>query len=89
MDKELTNKNGIDLWYPVIKGRNINIECYHGFWKKNKKEKNGTYIWLSEPLNNKEFDNADFDAYIGLFGKDKFIRGTYLSKIKDDYYLYY
>ena len=88
-EQDLPNKNGIYLWSPVIKGRNIHFECYQGLWKNNKKEKNGTYIWLTEPLNNKEFDNADFDAYVGIFGKDKFIKGTYLSKIKDDYYLYH
>ena len=88
-EQDLPNKNGIYIWSPIIKGRNIQFECYRGLWKNNKKEKNGTYIWLTEPLNNKEFDNADFDVYIGLFDKDKFVRGTYLSKIKDDYYLYH
>ena len=88
-EQDLPNKNGIYIWSPLIKGRNIHFECYQGFWKNNKKDKNGTYIWLTEPLNNKEFDNADFDAYVGNFDKDKFIRGTYLSKIKDDYYLYH
>ena len=44
---------------------------------------------MNEPLNNKEFDNANFDAYVGNFDNDKFVRGTYLSKISDDYYLYH
>ena len=88
-DQDLPNKHGIYLWAPVIKGRNIQIECYHGIWKNNKKDKNGIYIWMNEPLNNKEFDNANFDAYVGIFDNDKFLRGTYLSKISDDYYLYH
>lgn len=88
-DQDLPNKSGIYLWAPVIKGRNIQIECYHGIWNNNKKDKNGIYIWMNEPLNNKEFDNANFDAYVGTFDNDKFVRGTYLSKISDDYYLYH
>ena len=88
-EQDLPNKSGIYLWAPVIKGRNIQIESYHGIWNNNKKDKNGTYIWMNEPLNNKEFDNANFDAYVGIFDNDKFARGTYLSKISDDYYLYH
>ena len=88
-DQDLPNKSGIYLWAPVIKGRNIQIECYHGLWKNNKKDKKGIYIWMNEPLNNKEFDNANFDTYVGIFDNDKFIRGTYLSKISDDFYLYH
>ena len=88
-EHDLPNKNGIYIWSPTIKGRNIHFECYQGLWKNNQKEKNGIYIWLNEPLNNKEFDNADFDAYVGIFDKDKYVKGTYLSKIKDDYYLYH
>lgn len=88
-EQDLPNKHGIYLWAPIIKGRNIQIECYHGLWKNNKKDKNGIYIWMNEPLNNKEFDNANFDAYVGNFDNDKFVRGTYLSKISDDYYLYH
>ena len=88
-DQDLPNRHGIYLWAPVLKGRNIQIECYHGFWKNNKKDKNGIYIWMNEPLNNKEFDSANFDAYVGMFDNDKFVRGTYLSKISDDYYLYH
>ena len=88
-DQDLPNKSGIYLWAPIIKGRNIQIECYHGLWKNNKKDKKGIYIWMNEPLNNKEFDNANFDTYVGIFDNDKFVRGTYLSKISDDFYLYH
>jgi len=88
-EQDLPNRHGIYLWAPSIKGRNIQIECYHGLWNNNKKDKNGIYIWMNEPLNNKNFDVANFDAYIGVFDNDKFVRGTYLSKISDDYYLYH
>ena len=83
------NKNGIYIWNPIYKGRNIQTECYYGLWKNNKKDKSGIYIWMNEPLNNKQFDDANFDTYIGIFKEDKFVRGTYLSKNVDDYYLYH
>ena len=38
-DQDLPNRHGIYLWAPVLKGRNIQIECYHGFWKIIKKTK--------------------------------------------------
>ena len=39
-EQDLPNKNGIYIWSPIIKGRNIQFECYRGLWKNNKKEKN-------------------------------------------------
>ena len=88
-EQDLPNKHGIYLWAPIIKGRNIQLECYHGLWKNNKKDKNGIYIWMNEALNNKEFDKANFDTYVGIFDNDKFVRGTYMSKILDDFFLYH
>ena len=37
-EQDLPNKNGIYIRAPAIKGRNIQIECYHGIWKNNKKD---------------------------------------------------
>ena len=68
---------------------NLQSECYLGQWKNNLKDKNGIYIWMDQPENNFEYDNADFDAYIGEFEEEKYIRGTYLCKNKNDYYLYH
>ena len=89
-EEDQPNKNGIYIWTPeTIGGRNIQTDCYYGLWKNNKKDKNGIYIWMNEPMNNRQFDDANFDTYVGIFKDDKFIRGTYLSKIADDYYLYH
>jgi len=44
---------------------------------------------MEEPENNKEFDNANFDAFVGEIEEDKYKKGTYLSKKIDDYYLYH
>lgn len=62
---------------------------YYGFWNNNKRDKNGMYIWIDEPLGNEQFEPANFDTYVGLIENDTFKRGTYLSKNGDDYYLYH
>lgn len=67
----------------------IYSEMYYGGWKENKRDKNGIYIWIDEPLGNEQFDSANFDAYVGLIENDTFKRGTYLSKNGDDYFLYH
>ena len=84
------NTHGIYFWNPNKKKNNIlKKEIYYGFWKNNKKDKLGCYIWIEEEIKNKDFEKANFDAYIGLFNEDKYKKGTYLSKNKNDYYLYY
>ena len=88
-DNDQRNKHGIYLWPQEKKNGSVYSEAYHGFWRDNKREKNGIYLWLDEPISNEQFDNANFDAYVGLMENDKFRRGTYLSKIGDDYYLYH
>ena len=88
-EKDKRNKHGIYFFAPEEKNDKILHECYHGFWKNNSKEKNGIYIWLEESNDNNIFDNANFDAYVGEIENDGYKRGTYLSKISDDYYLYH
>ena len=84
------NTHGIYFWNPIKKKDNIlKKEIYYGFWKNNKKDKIGCYIWMEEEKGNKDFEKANFDTYIGLFNEDKYKKGTYLSKKKNDYYLYY
>ena len=47
------------------------------------------YIWLSDANNNKLFDEANFEAFVGVFEDDSYKRGTYLIKEGDEYYLYH
>ena len=83
------NKNGIYIWFPEIKNKKISTQCYYGNWKNNKKEESGMYIWLSEPIKNTNFDEANFECFIGEFQDDSYKRGSYLIKEGDDYYLYH
>ena len=91
-DSDIRNENGI-YYFSQEKSdensTNVQTECYLGQWKNNVKDKNGIYIWMDEPENNFEYDFANFDAYVGEFEEEKYIRGTYLSKINNEYYLYH
>jgi hypothetical protein len=88
-EHDLRSKHGIYFWADEKKGNYIHNEVYYGFWKDNKKDNHGLYLWMDEPENNKEFDNANFDAFVGEIEEDKYKKGTYLSKKIDDYYLYH
>lgn len=35
------------------------------------------------------FEEISFDAYVGTIADDRFKKGTYLSKVNDEYFLYY
>ena len=83
------NKNGIYLWPQEKRNGLIYNEMYYGYWKDNKRDRNGIYLWINEPTGNDQFENANFDAYVGLIENDTFKKGTYLSKNGDDYYLYH
>ena len=88
-DGDKRNKNGIYLWPTEKRNGLLYNEMYYGYWKDNKRDKNGIYLWINEPTGNEQFENANFDAYIGLIENDTFKKGTYLSKNGDDYYLYH
>ena len=90
-ESDLRNDNGIYYFASEknIKNNNIKTECYMGQWKNNLKDKYGMYIWMEESENNFEFENANFDAYIGEFEEEKYIRGTYLSKFNNEYFIYH
>ena len=88
-ENDKRHKNGIYIWSPEIKDTNILTECYFGNWIDNKKEEKGIYLWLSEENNNKNFETANFDAFIGEFENDMYKKGTYIIKENNEYYLYH
>ena len=88
-EKDKRSKHGMYFFAPEEKDDKIYKECYFGFWKENLKDKNGIYMWLEEPKDNATYDNSNVDVYIGQIENDGFKRGTYLSKIEEDYYLYH
>lgn len=90
--KDLRDKHGVYLWPSKIEVNRRETEMYYGLWRENQKDDHGVYIWLSEdkkikPFSN--FDEANFNAYIGEIRLDNYVRGTYLIKNQNDFYLYH
>ena len=44
---------------------------------------------MDEPEDNLDYDEANFDAYIGEFEEEKYLRGTYISKLYKEFYIYH
>ena len=93
-ESDCRTENGIYYYAPVKNEENENLEniqteCYLGQWSNNLKNRSGIYIWMDQPENNYEYDNANFDAYLGEFDKDRYLRGTYISKLNNEYYIYH
>lgn len=88
----LREKHGVYEWKPVQKGNSTEREIYYGLWKRDQRQGHGAYLWLSEskeakPFSN--FDNANFNAFVGDMAKDKMSKGVYMSKQGENYYVYY
>lgn len=90
-ESDLRNDKGIYYFNSEKDEENNNIktECYMGQWKNNIKDEYGIYIWMEEPENNFEYENANFDAYIGKFEEEKYIRGSYITKLNDEFFIYH
>jgi hypothetical protein len=87
---DLKSKHGCYFFAPeTLPNGKVHTEIYHGFWKDDKKDHHGIAVWLDEKKGNTDFDLADFDAFVGEFEKDEYRKGTYLTKIDDNYFVYY
>lgn len=90
--KDLREKHGLYLWPSIVENGVRKTEYYWGCWRDNCKDHHGVYLWLSEKENippYSDFDNADFDVYIGNLDMDSYVKGVYMSKIGDKYHVYY
>ena len=87
--QDLRDEEGIYFWNPTLTETNIQSELFLGNWKENKKYNNGMYLWIDEPQNNTEYENADIDAYVGELENEKYIRGTYICKKNNNLTLYH
>ena len=89
---DIRNKEGIYTWPIEIENQRRKTEFYWGIWRDNIKEDHGIYLWLDEDNKKKPFEKFDdciFDVYLGEIDHDSFTKGVYLSKTKDNYYIYY
>jgi hypothetical protein len=88
-ENDVKAKHGCYFYAPTVEKGIVNSEVYYGFWRDNQKDHHGIYIWLSERKGNTNFDEADFDAFVGDVELDEIRRGTYLTKIADNYFVYF
>ena len=101
--KDLRNKQGLYIYKPKYdKDNKILRQYYFGLWENDLKNGRGIYLWLKETKEKayynlsdksynpfKNFDKADFHAYIGNFEKNKFIKGTLLKKEGSNYFVFH
>ena len=86
------NKHGIYQYKPKIENNFIISEYYYGLWKDDLKNEHGIYLWLKEDKNIKpfsDFENSDFNAFVGNIEQDTFIKGTLLIKNGNNYFVYH
>ena len=86
------DKHGFYEFKPEIKNGKRYQEFYFGLWKNDERNNRGINLWISEPEKNlpfSDFDSSNFQAYVGLFDKNIYKKGTYLLKDENDYYIYH
>ena len=93
---DLRNRQGIYAYNPKkINNEELLYQFYYGTWKNDLINGNGIYLWLKEKIfpKNKNifgnFDNANFQAFVGNSNKGFFKKGALLSKEKNNYFVYY
>lgn len=86
------NGHGIYSFVPIKKGNDLLSEFYYGFWKNDLKNGQGIYLWLRENSSKKpftDFESSHFQSFVGEIERDKFKKGTLLSKEGEDYLVYH
>lgn len=84
--------HGIYSFVPKKKGNDLLSEFYYGFWKHDTKNGQGIYLWLREDSSKKpftDFENSNFQAFVGELERDMFKKGTLLSKEGEDYLVFH
>ncbi len=86
------NGHGLYSFLPQKKDNELLSEFYYGFWKTDFKNGNGIYLWLKEDASKKpfsDFENANFQAFVGEVERDFFKKGTLLSKDGENYFVFH
>lgn len=89
---DLRTKQGIYSYKPSIIENYVLSQYYYGQWKNDIINGKGLYLWLKEKENItpfSDFNNADFNAFIGTSNSGKFIKGALLTKNGNNNYIYY
>ena len=91
-NNDLRNKQGIYSFKPNIIETDILSQFYYGQWENDLFNGKGIYLWLKEKENIipfSDFNNAKFDAFIGISDMSIFKKGALLSKDGKNYFIYY
>ena len=102
---DLRNKSGIYIYKPkpilTKTNKNILYQYYFGLWNNDIKNGKGIYIWIKDEykifINNnnkiynpfKNFENTNFQAYVGNIQNNNFTKGTLLKKEGNNYFIYF
>ena len=89
---DVRDGHGIYSFLPKKKGNVLLSEFYYGLWKTDLKNGQGIYLWLREDASKKpftDFENANFQAFVGESERDLFKKGTLLSKEGDHYLVFH
>ena len=89
---DLRDKHGLYQYPDKIEDDKIEREFFFGVFNGGKVDNRGVYLWIKEnkdvPMFN-NFDDADFSCFIGDLNDKHFIKGTYMTKNGEQYYVYH
>ena len=89
---DLRDKHGLYQYPDKIEDDKIEREFFFGVFNGGKVDNRGVYLWIKEnkdvPMFN-NFDDADFSCFIGDLNDKHFIKGTYMTKKGEQYYVYH
>jgi hypothetical protein len=89
---DVRNGHGIYSFLPQKKDNDLLSEFYYGFWKTDLKSGHGIYLWLREDASKEpfsDFENSNFQAFVGEVERDIFKKGTLLCKEGDEYMVFH
>ena len=89
---DVRNHHGFYFYNPIYENNYKLNRYYFGLWKNDLRHGYGIYLWTKEEGKEKfydNFDNSNFKAYVGNFDSDNLVKGTYLSKEEDNYFVYH
>ena len=89
---DLRNRQGLYSFKPTKNKNNILSQFYYGLWENDLFNGNGIYLWLKEKEDKapfSDYDNANFEAFVGNSSEGKFKKGALISKEGKNYYVYY
>jgi hypothetical protein len=89
---DLRNKQGIYSYCPTKDDTYLYTQFYYGLWENDLCNGFGLYLWLKERIDTipfSDFNNANFEAFVGESAEGLFKKGALLSKEGKNTFIYY